>query len=96
VAKEAGKAVVEAPSNPSIPYPDVYNEIKGGIWAVGLTVVVLWVATRSIREAVVAALRDVVKAYILTMNDLKETSEKTLDEVEEINKVVKELADKWD
>jgi hypothetical protein len=80
------------PSN----YPDIYSEIKGGIWAVGLTFIVIWVATKGIRASLILSLTKVIDAHILTLNDLKSTTKDTNEVVHDIEKIVKELEDKWD
>jgi hypothetical protein len=85
-----------SPVPKQIPYPDLYSEIKGGIWAVGLTVVVLWVATRGIRATLILSITKVIDAHILTLTELKSTTKDTNEVVHDIEKIVKELEDKWD
>jgi hypothetical protein len=84
------------PAPPPITYPDIYSEIKGGIWAVGLTFVVLWVATKGIRATLILSLTKVIDAHILTLTELKSTTKDTNEVVHDIEKIVKELEDKWD
>jgi hypothetical protein len=71
-----------------LPYSDVYTEIKGGIWAVALAFVVIWLATANIRRSLGVKLGKVIDEHLELVNDTQAITKDTNDRVKDIQKKV--------
>jgi hypothetical protein len=82
------KELMLPPLVPTLPYTDIYTEIKGGIWAVALAFVVIWVATANIRRSLGFKLGKVIDEHLELVNDTKAITKDTNDRVKDIQKKV--------
>lgn len=78
--------VIEVPVEKGISWVQIADEIKGGIWAVALTCIVIWLGTAKLRDTVLGYIKEYYKKQLEVLDGVKDTSE-------ENNRMLRQLLD---